>query len=134
MLSKHPIAKRRLSDEPMGWLTTVSREGTPSTAPIWFLLEDDDTISIYSKDPSTRVSNLEANGRVTMHLEGNGLGDDIVVVNAKARIDRTAPPASAHRAFIDKYQAFLDEYGWTPEIFAMGYPTKIRLSVTSVRG
>ena len=66
------------------------------------------------------MSNLEANGRVTMHLEGNGLGGDIVVVNAKAAIDRTAPPASAHRAFIDKYQAFLDEYGWTPEIFAKG--------------
>ena len=134
MWTKHPVSGQRLSDEPIGWLTTVSNEGKPSTAPVWYILEDDDTISIYSKDPSTRVKNLEANGNVTMHLEGNGVGGAIVVVNAKASIDRAAPPPSTHRAFVAKYQSFLDDYGWTPEIFARDYPTMIRLTPTSVRG
>ena len=43
----HPTSRRRLTEEPIGWLTTVSGRGVPSTAPVWFMLEDDGTILVF---------------------------------------------------------------------------------------
>ncbi len=133
MWSTHAIARQRLVEEPIAWLTTVSARGVPSTAPVWFFLEEDDTISFTSKDPSVRVRNLRANDRVTLHLEGDGDGDMIVVLGGTARIDHAAPPISSHRAYIAKYQSYLDRYGWTPTWFAENYPTRISMTITSIR-
>jgi len=133
MWSKHLNARQRLIDEPIAWLTTVSAGGVPSTAPVWFFLEEDDTISISSKDPSARVRNLRENEHVTLHLEGDGAGGRIMVLSGTAQIDDEAPPISSHRAYIAKYQPFLDRYGWTPTWFAENYPTRIHMTVTSIR-
>lgn len=124
----------RVRTEPIGWLTTVSEGGVPSTAPVWFFLEPDNTITIYSKDPSVRVRNVKGNGRVTLHLDGDGRGGAIVVLNARAEIAPDVPPADTHAGFIAKYRSFLDQYQWTPLWFAEHYPTALRLTVSSVRG
>ena len=58
----------------------------------------------------------------------------IVVLNGAAIIDRTASPPDQHEAFITKYQDFLDRYGWTPAWFADNYPTRIGLTIRSIRG
>ena len=134
MLSEHPIVKQRLTDEPIGWLTTVSASGKPSTAPVWFFLEDDESLTIYSKDPSVRVRNLEENEQVTLHLEGDGQGGAIVVLSGIATLDKSIPPVTSHPAFLAKYQDFLDRYGWSAQDFAQGYPTPVRVTITSTRG
>lgn len=113
-------------------MTTVSGTGVPSTAPVWFLLEPDQTITVFSRDPSIRVRNIRANPRVTLNLDGDGMGGAIVVVNADAEIARGH--AIDHRAFIAKYQPFLDRYGWTAAWFSENYPTALRLRIRSVRG
>ena len=133
MWREHPTTYRRLVDEPIGWLTTVSSDGVPSTAPIWFFLEDDDTITIYSRDPSVRVRNLTENQNVTFHLEGNGEGGAIVVLAGEAAIDKTITPVSSHPRFIAKYGSFLERFRWTPEGFARDYPTPIRMTITGIR-
>jgi len=115
-------------------MTTVSAAAKPSTAPVWFFLNDDDTITIYSRDPSVRVRNLEQNPLVTLHLEGDGQGGAIAVLNGTAAIERDAPPATNDAAFIEKYQPFLDSHSWTPGWFAENYPTTIRMTTHSVRG
>ena len=129
-----PTAHERVRTEPIGWLTTVSGSGVPSTAPVWFLLEGDTSILIYSKDPSVRVRNLADNEHITLHLEGDGRGGAIVVMNGVASVDPDVPPFSDHQAFVAKYQSFLDAYGWSPEWFSTNYPAPIRMTVTSVRG
>jgi PPOX class probable F420-dependent enzyme len=134
MMNAHPAVKQRLTDEPIGWLTTVSVTGKPSTAPVWFFLEDDDSLTIYSKDPSVRVTNLQANPQITLHLEGDGEGGAIVVLNGEAALDNSIPAVTSHEAFIVKYQRFLDRYGWSAEQFADGYPTPISVTITAVRG
>jgi PPOX class probable F420-dependent enzyme len=134
MWDDKPVSRERVSTEPIAWLTTVSRNGVPSTAPVWFLLDDDDTVTIYSRDPSVRVRNLESNDRVTLHLEGDGRGGAIVVMNGSATRIPGVPRACDNARFIAKYRAFLDQYGWTPEWFADNYPTAIRMRITSVRG
>jgi len=134
MWNEHRDVQARLEAEPIGWLTTVSGAGKPSTAPVWFYLNGDDTITIYSRDPSVRVRNLTENPHVTLHLEGNGRGGAIAVLNGTAVIERDADPATADKTFIEKYQSFLDNNAWTPQWFAENYPTAIRMTTRSVRG
>lgn len=134
MFNTHPIAKQRLTDEALGWFTTVSATGKPSTAPVWFFLEENDTLTIYSKDPSVRVRNLRSNNEVTLHLDGDGEGGAIVVLNGTATLDNSIPAVTSHPEFIAKYQRFLDRYGWSAEQFARGYPTPIRVDITTTRG
>jgi PPOX class probable F420-dependent enzyme len=134
MPNDQPTAQQRLNDEPIGWFTTVSATGKPSTAPVWFYLEDDGSLTIYSKDPSVRVRNLAENDQVTVHLEGDGDGGAIVVLNGTAVADKTIRPVTSHPAFIAKYQRYLDRFGWSAEEFAKGYPTPIRVTIDSIRG
>ena len=134
MWNEHPNSQQRFIEEPIAWLTTVSGSGVPSTAPVWFYLEDDGTVTVFSRDPSVRTRNLGDNDRVTLHLEGDGRGGAIVVVNGTAAIVDGGPGADAHGAFIGKYQSFLDQYGWTAEWFAENYPTRVSIAATSIRG
>lgn len=127
-------ARTRLTDDHVGWLTSVSADGKPSTAPVWFLLEPDDSILVYSLDPSVRTSNIRANPRVTLALNSDPRGSDIVVVNGRAAVDEGAPTASNHPGYITKYRPLLDDYGWTPEWFEGRYRTAIRIVPTSVTG
>lgn len=127
-------AKKRLTDDGVGWLTTVGADGRPSTAPVWFLLEPDDAIVVFSRDPSVRVDNVRENDRVTLALNSDPKGGDIVVVNGSAVIDDVYPSASNHDRYLAKYRSSLDANDWTPEWFAGRYPTPIRITITSVNG
>lgn len=134
MFNDHPTSFARLVEEPIGWLTTVSANGTPSTSPVWFFLEEDNSITVYSRDPSVRVRNLTHHPKITLHLEGDGRGGAIVVVNGSATVDNSIPAANDHDAYVAKYQSFLDDYGWTAEWFAEHYPAPIRITISSIVG
>jgi len=121
----------RLRNDRVGWLTTVAGDGTPKTTPVWFLWSDDEVL-VYSLE-SARVANLAARPRVSLNLDGNGLGGGIVVVEGTARIDRTATSADHNPGYLAKYRAVLDEYGWTPEWFAGRYCVPIRITPTGYR-
>lgn len=118
----------------VGWLTTVSDSGKPSTAPVWFIAEDDDSILVYSKDPSVRVRNIADNPSVTFALNSDAMAHDVVVVNGTARVERSMPPASEHAAFLAKYRGALDDYNWSPQWFAEHYPAPIVITINSIRG
>ncbi|MCJ7780851.1 MAG: TIGR03667 family PPOX class F420-dependent oxidoreductase [Acidimicrobiia bacterium] len=124
-------AVERLEWERIGWLTTVAADGTPQTSPIWFLWDGDEFL-LYSLD-SARVRNLTSKARVSLNLDGNGMGEDIVVVEGTARLDETAPTAAENPAYLAKYEPVMDEYGWTPEWFAGRYSVPIRITPTKYR-
>lgn len=124
-------AAQRLENERIAWLTTVAGDRTPQTSPIWFLWDGDEAL-VYSLE-SARVRNIERNPRVSLNLDGNGLGGDIVIIEGDARIDRDAPSAAENRAYLAKYQPVMDDYGWTAEWFAEHYPVPIRVTPTRVR-
>jgi len=125
------LAAERLAAERIGWLTTVAADGTPQTSPIWFLW-DGDEILIYSLD-SPRVRNLKSHPRVSLNLDGNGLGGDIVIVEGTARIDNEAPSAAENGEYLVKYEPAMDGHGWTPEWFAGRYSVPIRITPTRFR-
>ncbi len=127
-------SRTRIENDEVAWLTTVSSQGVPTTALVWFFLENDESILVYSRDPAIRLRNIESNSRITLALNSDARGNDPVVVLGSAVIDTSIAPADKELAYIAKYQATLDDYGWTPKWFAENYPTPIRIHITSVQG
>jgi PPOX class probable F420-dependent enzyme len=117
----------RLTDEKIIWLTTVRANGQPQTSPVWFLYEDGEFL-IYSLPGTARTANLDANPRVSLNLDGNGEGGDIVAIEGTARVDTDAPPSSEVAAYQEKYASMIARNGWTPESFAADYPHAIRIT------
>ena len=125
-------AAERLAAEKIAWMTTVRGNGQPQTSPVWFLQTGDEFL-IYSKAGTARTANLAANPRVSLNLDGNGQGGDIVVIEGTARIDDTVPPSTDVPEYQDKYAGFIARNGWTPESFAADYPIAIRITPTRIR-
>ena len=124
-------AIERLSNDRIGWLTTVAPDGTPQASPIWFLWDGDEVL-VYSLE-SLRVRNISSDPRVSLNLDGNGLGGDIVIVEGTARVDADAPSAADNPAYMAKYLAVMEDFGWTPEWFAGRYSVPIRVTPTRFR-
>ena len=121
----------RLTNDRIGWLTTVASDGTPQTSPIWFLWSEDD-ILIYSLD-SPRARNIASHPRVSMHLDGNGMGGDIVVIEGTSSIDEGAPSSADNPEYLAKYESVMAGNGWSPEWFAERYSVPVRIAVTKYR-
>ena len=128
----HAAAAGRLRAEPIAWLTTVAPSGQPQSTPVWFLWEAGEFL-IYDAANGPKIRNIEANPRVSLHLEGNGRGGANVIFEGGATIDPGGPPADAVPAYLGKYREFIDSYGWTPQGFARDYPHLIRVSPTRAR-
>lgn len=124
-------AVSRLETERIGWLTTVAADGTPQVSPIWFLWDGEEFL-VYSLD-SARVRNLDGESRVSLNLDGNGMGGDIIIVEGTARVDTAMPSAAENADYLGKYQPVMDDYGWTPEWFAGRYSVPIRIAPTKYR-
>jgi PPOX class probable F420-dependent enzyme len=126
-------AQRRLAEDKLAWLTTTSADGTPQPVPVWFLWEGADSFLIYSKPGTAKLGNIEERPRVSLHLDGNGQGGDIVVVLGDAAVSDD-PPAHAVPAYVAKYAAFIERNSWTPESFASDYSVPLRIAATRLRG
>ncbi len=128
---KHAEAARRLREEPIIWLTTVSGAGQPQSTPVWFLW-DGQEFSVYGSKDGPKTRSIERNPRVSLHLEGNGRGGGIVIFEGTARVDADGPRADADPAYLAKYGSFMSSR-WTPASFADDYPHLIRVSPTRAR-
>src|SRR5437868_11590404 len=124
---------RRLRDERLIWLTTVGADGTPQPNPVWFLW-DGESVLIYSLPDAARVANIQRNPRVSLNLDGNGRGGDIIVITGDARIGLDDPPADQAPAYLEKYKEFIERGFGTPANFAAQYSLPIRITPTRVRG
>ena len=124
---------RRLRDERIIWLTTVGADGTPQPNPVWFLW-DGDTFLIYSLPHAARIANIRRNPRVSLNLDGNGRGGDIVVITGDAHLRPDERPADQMPAYVEKYKDYIEGSFGTPANFAAQYSVPIRITPTKVRG
>jgi PPOX class probable F420-dependent enzyme len=126
-------AARRLRDEVVIWMTTVTPDGSPLPRPVWFLWDGDSSAVMYSR-PSPRVRNLESNPRVTLNFDGDGEGSDIIVFSGTAAVEPELPPADRWPEYLAKYDEHIASIGMTPESFARAYSVPVRIRFTRVDG
>jgi PPOX class probable F420-dependent enzyme len=126
-------ADRRLREELIGWLVTVNPAGGPVPLPVWFLWDGAGSILIYSRPNTAKLRNIAAGARVSVHLDGDGAGGDVVVVSGRARLSDD-PPADEVDDYIEKYAERISRNRWTPARFAADYSVPIRVDVTRISG
>ena len=127
-------AARRLNEEIIGWLTTVSPEGQPQPIPVWFLWDGDRSILVYSRPDKRKLANIAANPRVSLNLDSDGLEADIVVVWGEMRVS-SDPPADQVPDYVEKYRGRIGALSWkTPDVFAADFSVPLRIDVTRIHG
>ncbi len=124
---------RRLAEERIAWLTSIDGNGVPQPRPIWFLW-DGETFLIYSRPGTAKLRHIAERPQVALHLDGDGLGGDIVVFTGEAQIDPQAPPADQMPAYVAKYQPGFARIRMTPAEFAANYSVALRVTPLKLRG
>jgi PPOX class probable F420-dependent enzyme len=125
-------ADQRLRSDLILWLVTVRADGQPQASPVWFLW-DGTAILVFSQPNAQKLRNLAANPRVAVHLDSDGVGGDIVTIDATAAVDPDAPPADQVEGYLAKYQARIQALGYTPAQMAKGFSVAIRIRPVRVR-
>jgi len=126
-------AARRIREELLGWLVTVSPAGAPQPVPVWFLWDGADGVLLYSRPGKPKLRNIAGNPRVSLHLDGNGRGGDIVVLSGTASVSDD-PQADRVDEYVAKYRPLIEGNGWTPESFAADYSVPVRIVLTRLTG
>lgn len=132
MADDHTYVEDRLADAVVIWLTTVRPDGQPQTSPVWFVW-DGQRFLIYSRPQSLKIPNIRANPRVSLNLDGDGDGGEIVTIEGTAEIDDRAPLANEVEAYVEKYRDHIRRLGTEPGPFAQMYSTPIRITPTRRR-
>ncbi len=125
-------ADGRLRREVIVWLTTVRGDGQPQSSPVWFLW-DGRTILIHSLPGSQKVPNIRRNPRVSLHLNDDGVGGDVVSIEGIATIGEGDPPLTEVPEYVEKYRDLIAALGSDPNGFAEAYSVAIRVTPTRWR-
>jgi PPOX class probable F420-dependent enzyme len=126
-------ATRRLKEEIIGWLTTVTPEGQPQPIPVWFLWDGDRSILMYSRPSMRKLANIAANPKISLSLDSDGIEADIVVCWGEMR-PSDDPPANEVPDYVRKYAGRIEALGWTPESFAADFSVALRIELSRIHG
>jgi PPOX class probable F420-dependent enzyme len=125
--------ERRLTEETIIWLVTQGKNGTPQPSPVWFLREGD-SLLIYSKPDTPKLSNIARAPRVALHFDSDGRGGDIIIFTGTAALAPDAPLLTEVPAYLQKYGEDIKRIGMTAENFAKAYTAALRVTIEAVRG
>ena len=124
-------AAKRLQQDYIIWLTTVSRDGTPQPNPVGFYW-DGKSILTYSQPTSHKLKNIARNPRVSINFQADDEGGDVIVLTGDASIDKNPPEHDSR--YIEKYREDFPKIGLTPETFTASYKILIRVTPSKLRG
>lgn len=132
MLTDQPRVADALDNALIGFLTAVSSEGQPQTAPVWFIRDGDDLI-VYNKADTPRLASIESNPRIAFNLRGDPKAQGALLLEGTARRDPGLGPSYELARYVDKYEGAMERSGWTPRTFHDDYPVPVRITITRVR-
>ena len=124
---------RRLQTTKAIWLTTVGKDGTPQPNPVWFSWRGDE-ILVYNQAGANRLAHLAVRPRVSLHLDGDGYGSDIVILTGSGEVLPDHPGPHEDEAYVQKYAADMIRISGDVKRFGEAYPVAIRIVVDRVRG
>ncbi|HEX8600317.1 MAG TPA: pyridoxamine 5'-phosphate oxidase family protein [Chloroflexia bacterium] len=122
----------RLRTEIIIWLATIRADGRPHLVPVWFLWDNSESVIYIFSKPDQKIRNLKQNPNVVLALN-SPTGNDVVTLEGTATLLERDDITTAHPDYVAKYQALLDQYGWTGESMSQSYTEPIRIEVTKVR-
>ncbi|WP_454197780.1 TIGR03667 family PPOX class F420-dependent oxidoreductase [Nocardia sp. Marseille-Q1738] len=124
---------KRLTQEAIIWLTTVSPSGTPQPNPVWFQWRDE-AFLIFTQPGTPKLRNIAADPRVSLNFNSTATGGDVVVFTGTAQVDAAGASASELDAFVEKYTEGLVDIGMTREQFFADYSVPVRIVPDRLRG
>ena len=119
--------ERRLADDLIAWLTTVTPTGRPAPRPVWFVW-DGAAIIIYSLNNGAKLRHIQANNQVAVHFNTTADGGDVVVISGRAELVPDAPAPTRFPGLLDKYAATIEEMGQTPQWYDDEYGVGLRVT------
>jgi PPOX class probable F420-dependent enzyme len=126
-------ATERLGSEDVGWLTTAGKSGTPAPNPVWFLWRDD-SLLVFSQPDKPKLRNIAHNPRVSLNLNSDRTGGEVVILSGPATADADGPTEDELAAFTAKYGEPIKQLGMTNEQFFAEYSVLIRITPDRIRG
>ncbi len=129
------VARKFLKSEYFIWLTTTDSSGAPQPKPVWFIWEKDSFL-LYSQPQAYKLRHIRRNPQVSLHFNTTDKKGEkrMVVFTGKANLDKKAPSAHKHRAYIKKYKSGIARLGATPEQFSGDYSVAVRITPARLRG
>ncbi|HYT80762.1 MAG TPA: TIGR03667 family PPOX class F420-dependent oxidoreductase [Actinomycetota bacterium] len=124
-------ADRRLKGDLIIWLSTVNAQGQPQTSPVWFWW-DGEAVVLFSMPRSAKVANIRQNPKVSLNLDGNGQGGDIVSIEGTAELFDDKP-LTEFPEYLERYREKLEAMGYESEPFAHAFSAGIRVTPTRFR-
>lgn len=122
---------RRLREDPVVWLTTVTPDGKPHTVPIWFWW-DGATLLMFSEPGTKKVRNLRANPHVAIALETRDEGEEVAFFDGVAELLPQPTRELMGPAYAAKYAHLFPRIDSSPEKMAAQFSQPIRVRLTKV--
>ena len=93
---------KRLTIARYAWLTTVAPSGIPTPTLVWFRF-DGSSITVYSLPHADRVTHIFQHPQVSLRLESDGIGSNVVIVGGHAAVTAEGVDPRSDREFWAKY-------------------------------
>ncbi|HEX5095597.1 MAG TPA: pyridoxamine 5'-phosphate oxidase family protein [Acidimicrobiia bacterium] len=127
-----PEAQRRIANDQVVWLTTITDSGAPAPNPVWFV-PDGESLVVYAAPESHKVHNIGRRNHVSLHFNSDPNGTDVVVINGDAELENDQRP-SALPAYVKKYErSVAEDLQQTFDDLDRQFHTRIRIRPTRVR-
>ncbi len=125
-------ARRHLTTDIVGWVTTRSVDGRLQSSVISFLW-DDGTVLFYSQPDTPKIHNIEHDPAAAFHLLGDGYGDHGLVMEGLAEIDPSTAPSNVEPAYRAKFRAPLRHWRMDEDETAARFSVPVRFRPTRLR-
>lgn len=123
------VVLKRLSTERYAWLTTLGHSGMPVPMLVWFRFDGED-FTVYSQPQTYRVSHVFAHPQVSLHLESDGVGSNLIIVGGRAAVTAEGVDPREDRDYWAKYHVEAEVLGLSEAIGS--YSTRITVTPTTV--
>lgn len=120
---------KRLTRDRYGWLTTVAQSGMPVPMLVWFHFEGA-TVTVYSQPHANRITHVFEHPEVSLHLESDGTGSNIVIIGGRAAVTAEGVDPRDDTEFWAKYHLEAHVSGLSDAIGS--FSTRIAITPTTV--
>jgi PPOX class probable F420-dependent enzyme len=127
-------ARKRLTEDVVGWLTTLAPDGRLQSSVISFLWDGAaETILFYSRPATPKIRNIEHSPKVSFHLDTDPYGDHYLTMEGVATIDSSIRSSIDHETYRAKYRRPLEHWAMDEAETAADFSVPIVIRPTRLR-